>query len=1000
MASLYIIVMLLLSFSDAVGQSYFFKKYGVQEGLPSDIIKACTQDSLGYFWITSDEGVSKYDGVKFTNYPSIAHSNYFKGFLQTRNRRLLVYGDLDLYEIQNAEDTVWFHPLVDVTRVESDSSISFPKNVYEDKSGSLWIIEAESIVRMVDSSLKRYEFGSANRTTQFLRSFAIFEDSNDDLFVISYTGNAFIYNRVSDVFVPYPIDFPPQIEYAEVIESTLIIGSSQGIFTSELKAEGGFLAPIHVQELAKVSFIKKIDHERFFIATRESTHYFADQNLQTITPLPYKIADINNVYLSEEQDIWISSNDGLILLRQNLFQPIGSEEHFIEALAEDPETGTIYYADANTLFKFNPQTLKNELILQTQGGYFQDLLYTSQGLWIANAFKVYLLKDGEIVKEYDFSDQTQFISDLNQDSKGNIWVTIQESGAALKITDQLQLDRINLSANKTPSIYTIKEGPAGIYITASGPDSYLYFKSDADSTFRNISIPVSFDSPTNFEVNNLVFRGDDIYLASSVGLLRYSGSTVQKLDLGEFSNLPFRSIELYQGNKVLLSSAFGLLVYDLKSGITDLFNESYGLSSRTISVNGILVGANKKVWVGTSKGLCYSSRSPSGSKKTKTPRIIDVKIDGQSISWSDEIFAAYNDFVSITVSSITFPEKDVNYQYKFSGDETWTNFSNELDIPSLDPGEHLLQIRAEKYGPFTWSDINSIYLKVNSPYWYRWWFIASLIATITLIIWIIYLFVEKQNRIKNLRLQVLVDKKTKMLQIANEDLKSLNEEKNGFISLVAHDLKSPLSQILGLVDLIIEDKTVSEDHKALLTMIKRATNNQVEMIHKILNVNQIESKKIAVEIEAVDLSKLLANLVDQNIPKASKKEITIIGKISSNLTILSDKGYILQIMDNLLSNAIKFSPKGSTVYLKAIWQNSKAVCEVRDEGPGIPKNDQKKLFKKYQRLSAKPTGNESSTGLGLSIVKRFAKSLGADIWVESEVGKGTSFFLAFPKNRR
>ena len=111
----------------------------------------------------------------------------------------------------------------------------------------------------------------------------------------------------------------------------------------------------------------------------------------------------------------------------------------------------------------------------------------------------------------------------------------------------------------------------------------------------------------------------------------------------------------------------------------------------------------------------------------------------------------------------------------------------------------------------------------------------------------------------------------------------------------------------------------------------------------------------------------------------------------------ADANYIDQVIENLLSNAIKFSPSNKNIYIHVSVTDTNALCEIRDEGPGLSEDDKKKLFSKYQKLSAKPTGNETSTGLGLSIVKKFVEAMNGEIWCESEIEKGASFFVKFER---
>ena len=128
---------------------------------------------------------------------------------------------------------------------------------------------------------------------------------------------------------------------------------------------------------------------------------------------------------------------------------------------------------------------------------------------------------------------------------------------------------------------------------------------------------------------------------------------------------------------------------------------------------------------------------------------------------------------------------------------------------------------------------------------------------------------------------------------------------------------------------------------------------------------------------------------------ATEKSIVICEDLSSDAIAIVDRGYADQVFENLLSNAIKFSPQNKKVYVSVVKKNGRIVAKVKDEGPGLSDDDKKKLFGKYQKLSAKPTGNETSTGLGLSIVKKFVEAMQGEIWCESTAGEGASFFVAF-----
>jgi signal transduction histidine kinase len=232
----------------------------------------------------------------------------------------------------------------------------------------------------------------------------------------------------------------------------------------------------------------------------------------------------------------------------------------------------------------------------------------------------------------------------------------------------------------------------------------------------------------------------------------------------------------------------------------------------------------------------------------------------------------------------------------------------------------------------------------------------------------------------------------------NEELLNLNNEKNNLIGIVAHDLKSPLNQMRGLLSIIKVkiDKTDTET-VACLEMIEKSATRLTALIAKILDVEAIESKDLNLVIERFNLSEILTVLAERYRLMAAEKSIEIIREYDDEILVMADKVYAMQIVDNLVSNAIKFSPSNKKVYIRVSKGTDRVVTEIKDEGPGISAEDMKKLFGKYQKLTARPTGNESSTGLGLSIVKKFAEAMDGQIWCESELGNGASFLVSLNK---
>ncbi|MEH0155297.1 hybrid sensor histidine kinase/response regulator [Limibacter armeniacum] len=253
---------------------------------------------------------------------------------------------------------------------------------------------------------------------------------------------------------------------------------------------------------------------------------------------------------------------------------------------------------------------------------------------------------------------------------------------------------------------------------------------------------------------------------------------------------------------------------------------------------------------------------------------------------------------------------------------------------------------------------------------------------------------ELENSRKSLKRKQIV------LQKQNEELMELDSEKNHLIGIVAHDLKSPLNQIEGLVELIkMDDENLNDEQREYIEHITSSIKRQQNMIMQILDLNAIEAKKSNMVLSHMNLGELLTDVADRFALSAEKKQIKITTDIDKDDSFaMVDENYFTQIFQNLISNAIKFSPEGKGVHLTLKEEKGSLQATVKDEGPGLSEEDKSKLFGKFQKLSARPTAGEHSTGLGLSIVKKLAEELGAKVWCESTHGEGASFIVEFKKS--
>lgn len=229
----------------------------------------------------------------------------------------------------------------------------------------------------------------------------------------------------------------------------------------------------------------------------------------------------------------------------------------------------------------------------------------------------------------------------------------------------------------------------------------------------------------------------------------------------------------------------------------------------------------------------------------------------------------------------------------------------------------------------------------------------------------------------------------------NQQLSDLNHEKDTLMSIVAHDLKSPLHRIKGIIDLMEMDGPITQDQAIYLKMARDATNSGLDLITDLLDVHMLE-ENVEPRYVPFDISKFLLDKINQFIPAAEAKSIHLYITRVSNDEVTTDVDYLNRIMDNLLSNAIKFSESGSTVVVAAGMLNEEFWISVKDQGPGFSNRDKELMYQKFKKLTARPTGGESSNGLGLAIVKTLIDRLKGKIELTSEDGKGSEFTVRFP----
>jgi signal transduction histidine kinase len=985
----------------ALSQEYRFHQYRVEQGLPSDVIKAVTQDTLGFFWIATDDGLVKYDGVRFTTYKNAFRSQFAKGFLHTREGNLYAFGDLDIIEIQNQIDTVVFKPVLRGQRYFSDTTIWFPKAMYQDFQGDVWIAEPRSVIRYKDKEMKRYDFGEENRSPVFVRSFTFFEDDERNLFAISYSGNIFRYDRNTDSFVAQTdLRLPEEVSHALFVNHKLLIAARQGLYMAEVK-NNLITTPDNVFPIRSVSSLLLAPDSTIFVSTYTEDLYniSLEDGLQWEN-LYYNFNGINSCYISHEGDIWVSTDKGFVLVQRNLFTlaDINSQSQFVEGIAHDPDRNVIYYANKESLVEISP-SLEGEwerrVILDDKSNYFQSLVQRNGTLWASSTWNVFMIRKDKIVRSWDFSKEGNFIHHIALDSKDNVWLC-QAGGKVITVIDtSLQITRYPVEGMNQNDINYIVEGPGGMYAVADGKSEYLFFKADNSDFFRNISADIGFEVRGDFTVAHIAAHGNTLWLASSEGLLKWEDNAISRIDFGEaFDKYPVSCVEVMDDDNILFSNSFGLFRYNVVSNEYWLYDENSGLPSNTITNHGIFVTDEKKVWIGTSYGLATATRPITETWKTRKPYCVEARVNGVVHRFVEGLAAPYGAYITLQFSPISFPENKINLQYRLNESDSWRPIeSRQLSLSRLPSGTHQVFVRAKKNTGLGWSDATMLTINVDSPYWKKVEFVFLIVFLVILIAWASYAISSAIMNQRKQYLQDQINQRTQELQRANEELTLRNTELDRFVYSASHDLSAPLKSILGLI-IVAKLDDPGQTHTQYLSMMERSVHKLEDFIEDVVTYSR--NTRMPVKVEPFNFKEFVESLLQDHEYSQNFKHIRFLIEDTLPEPIVTDVTRMKIILNNLISNAIKFHwiDNCRDPYIRIAAKKDNGVYElcVQDNGRGIREEHISRIFEMFYRATDEAQGS----GLGLYILKESVVKLGGTVEAFSAVEAGTTFVIRLP----
>jgi len=917
-----------------VSREGHFTRYSSEEGLPSNVVLSLQEDRSGRIWVGTTRGLARFEKGRFLVDPALAP---LRGHYITT-----LVGGLDGSLWIGTSDSGLYHyhhQRLDAY-LEADGLPSKQVQALAmDRAGNLWIGSGSG-------HLVRRDGAGFQDFSQFLGGSGadirvIFEDSHGMLWFGSSDG---VVSRLKNE------------EFSSLMTSHGL--SKNSIYAILEDREGSLWIGTYRDGLLRLK------DERFIL-------YGADNGLP--------VSQVRSVFEDHAGTVWIGTvGGGLVRHRQGRFTTLGRQDGLTDdriwTMAEGPD-GSLWvgtYGGGLNRIQGNRITAYT-----TREGLSNNIVRTvmvdrAGRLWAGtNGGGVDCLSEGKI---RNFNSRNglvdNFVYSLAEDQAGRIWVGTYNGG--ISIFDNGRWTSFAPEAKLAEyAIWDIYPDPEGTVWIGTNSGGLLRYK---DGKISTISVRDGLFSDTIFQI--VEDNRGNFWMMANKGLAK-----VRKQELHDCADGKRASV------------------------VCDSFEGSAGMTTLECDGPAQPVGIftrDARVWFASQRGAVVIDQEYGQINQLPPPiHIEQVLADGQQLSTSHRItLAPGTKRLEFHFTALCFlvPTK-VRFRYFLEGyDRQW---SPETSLRSayytnLAPGDYRFRVQACNNDGI-WNRTGASVQLHLTPYFYQTgWFLSLCTLALAAAVIGVHKLRLRSLRQRQQELEVLVRERTKELSQLNEELRQANQLKSELLSIAAHDLKNPLQAVLGYAEMIIHQRPSESALETKINKIHQASLGMLGLINELLESARIESGRISLEIAPLEIGALARSVVENFSLLARQKGQTIEFEAVEPCRVQGDKYRLKEVLENLVGNAVKFSPHQKRIWVRVERAGPVVRVEVRDEGPGLTDADKDQIFGRFQRLSARPTGGESSTGLGLSIAKQLVEMHQGTVSVESEPGQGCRFIVELP----
>lgn len=1026
-------------------QQLKFQTLGSEAGLTDPFIYTINQDAKGFLWIGTSNGIFRYDGYSFRHQhtPDSPGGNFINTSYKDSGNRLWfghMNGSLGLF---SGKDYFTYQ-----TDTINPSAVS---GICEDEQGMIWISLQNGDVYLMEpgSELKK--------TVNSIGNVLIFSmvPLGINRFLFGTSEGLYLADYLQD---QNRLEFPEKTIALEGIMINFLlkgrngdlmaVSSRQGVFTLDLGEDGNVNARL-VETMKDLPLLNikgaLLDSKgNLWLGTlgqgvirinrvSENSQFTEPEQINTGSGMPSD--DVQCIFEDSEGNMWFGLYGmGLArMIRSNLsfysYQDQLASNSFY-SLARDGDQ--LWAGSEGMLVRLSVTDGSIKQVYSIRNGIPADqitALYLQPGgrLWMGTrsiGLHVMDLASGEVHREFisrdDLSNSVNYIT-----GRGNeIWIATKNG--LCQVVPGEKKNWINtengLSHNNIQHLFI---DSMGLVLIATRSNRLQFI--DEQGNLNDLKIPnLTFPLPVTCISED---KHGNIWLGTygnGVYKIEHSASRHYLVESGLHSDYCYALISIDPDN-LLVAHRGGISKIDLSSDMVISLEEDAGINGSTeFNPNAVISDGKDQIWFGTSEGLiAYDFVNREKVQHPPYLNLTGVWINNEPFDYQDNIELKpgfYKIELEYTGISFSNPES-VRYRHYLEGfDPEWSDFtsSRRLTYGRIGHGVYVFQLEAiNKENVPSKTPVN-LAIKIKSPFYLKTWFYLLLIISVIGSVYFIIRIRERNLKRIQIRLIRNLDDKTKEVILKEEiirERKKVEKEliearnraeqsdqlKSAFLANISHEIRTPMNAIVGFSHLLGNRDIPEEKREKFIDLIQSNSDYLLELMDNIIELSNLETGQMQLDLRVCRLNPFLEKVYNKNVirleraNKAKSIEFRFVrGAEDDNFEFLTDRLRLGQIMERLLDNAIKFTEQGH-IYFGYKLNDRYIRFFVEDTGIGMDEEKKEYIFKLFGKSVQEDKSKlYSGTGLGLSISQRLVALLKGELGVESEPGKGSTFYFNLP----